>query len=225
MSMNEFPIKEIVRTKRNSVSINIDKDATVTIRAPLYLTDHQLESVVIKKQAWIQRKLVELAKRPQLKNKQFIDGEGFWFLGKLYKLKTVADQAQAVELKEELCVAKSALPKIKEVLMNWYRQEALIKLNERCAEYAKRIGVAPVSIKISNAQKRWGSCGPRGTINFNWRLIMAPLQIIDYIVVHELAHLIERNHSRRFWARVSTISPDYRQHKHWLKENEHLLVV
>lgn len=225
MRAPEFQIKQIIRTQRNSVSIAIGQDATITIRAPHYLPDHQLEEIIRKKQVWIKSKLVDLRKRPQPEKREYIEGEGFWYLGRLYRLKIVDNQSTTVELKEELSVVRSALPEIREILMHWYRNAALLIFIERCATYAKSLGVNPVSIKVSNAQKRWGSCGPNGTINFSWRLVMAPLAVIDYVVVHELTHLIERNHSRRFWSRVSLSFPDFKRHRHWLKENEHRLVV
>ena len=100
-----------------------------------------------------------------------------------------------------------------------FKKEALVKIRERCALYAAITGYKPASVKITSAEKRWGSCGPKGTVNFSWRLILKPLPIIDYVVVHELVHLAERNHSRRFWDKVGAILPDYKLRRRWLKEN------
>ena len=97
------------------------------------------------------------------------------------------------------------------------------KIVERCQYFSELTGYRLVSVKISSARKRWGSCGAKGAINFSWRLALAPPHVIDYVVVHELVHLIERNHSSHFWHRVAEIIPDHRLHRRWLRENGHLL--
>ena len=90
---------------------------------------------------------------------------------------------------------------------------------ERVAFFARSQDVKPGKLCISSARTRWGSCSAKGTLSFTWRLVMAPLDIIDYVVVHELCHLKEMNHSRAFWERVETILPDYKRRRKWLKEN------
>ncbi|HVN67745.1 MAG TPA: M48 family metallopeptidase [Candidatus Sulfotelmatobacter sp.] len=101
--------------------------------------------------------------------------------------------------------------------------EAEKVVRERCGWFAARTGWQPAGIRISNARRRWGSCGINGTLHFSWRLARAPLPVIDYVVVHELAHLAERNHSRRFWAKVAAVLPDFRRQRRWLRKNGHLL--
>jgi predicted metal-dependent hydrolase len=100
----------------------------------------------------------------------------------------------------------------------FYRGQALAVFKERCAVYAERMGVSHGRIGISNASSRWGSCSARGRLRFNWRLVMAPLEVLDYVVVHELAHLKELNHSRRFWTHVEEVMPAFREAKRWLHE-------
>jgi hypothetical protein len=98
-------------------------------------------------------------------------------------------------------------------------------MEERIRHYSGMIGLYPDRLRISNARFRWGSCSRDNSLSFSWRLAMAPSLIIDYVVVHELAHIKEKNHSRSFWALVETMMPDYRKHRHWLKENGHLLDI
>jgi len=100
-----------------------------------------------------------------------------------------------------------------------YRELAAVIIPARVKYYSELTGLYPKKVKISNARKRWGSCGAKGTINIAWRLILFPQEVIDYVVVHELVHLVEHNHSRRFWHRVGQILPDYRVHKQRLREN------
>ncbi len=104
-----------------------------------------------------------------------------------------------------------------------YQKEAPARITERVEFYAKRTGLKYQSIAISNALHRWGSCSPNGKLRFTWRLMLAPQEVIDYVVVHELTHLLEKNHSRAFWAKVREILPQYKKHAAWLKANQHLL--
>ena len=98
------------------------------------------------------------------------------------------------------------------------RTLALDAFIERSVLYAAKMGVAFKKIRLNSAKTRWGSCGPQGNLSFNWRLIQAPTEVLDYVVVHELAHLIERNHSRRFWAKVAQFCPEYKTARKWLRE-------
>lgn len=89
----------------------------------------------------------------------------------------------------------------------------------RVEHYAPRMGVRPARVRVKDLRSLWGSCSARGNLNFNWRLLLAPPEVLDYVVVHELAHLMERSHSRRFWALVSEHCPEQRERRRWLKEN------
>lgn len=106
-----------------------------------------------------------------------------------------------------------------------WRQVAREKITERCRYFSELTGYRPVKVSITSARTRWGSCGAKGSINFSWRLAMVPPEVIDYVIVHELVHLAELNHSSRFWRRVGEIVPDHRLHRRWLWENGHLLSV
>ena len=112
--------------------------------------------------------------------------------------------------------------KAEEVFCTWYREQARAVLSDRVSAYAQQWGFPQPSIRITAAKTRWGSCSSRGGLNFTWRLVQAPLEIIDYVVVHELCHMKQHNHSRAFWALVAEILPDYQKHRYWLKENGYL---
>ena len=109
--------------------------------------------------------------------------------------------------------------------VEWYRKQARQVITVRVKYYADLLGLEVNKIRISNARKRWGSCSAKNNLSFTWRLILAPLEIIDYVVVHELMHIFEKNHSRRFWVRVEEYYPQYRKKRKWLKQNSHLLRV
>jgi len=108
---------------------------------------------------------------------------------------------------------------IKEMLTKWYKDSFGDIVRERIEKYSPELNVAPAKIFIKNQKTRWGSCSTKGNINLNWLLVMTPLEIIDYVIVHELSHLKVMNHSQEFWTLVESILPDYKERRKWLKEN------
>lgn len=145
------------------------------------------------------------------------------FLGKSYIVETRFQQKSIVEVEDKIYVAGSSDAVIKRHLTGWLKQQARMIIQKRVALYAQRAGLSYNLIKITEAETRWGSCSLHKNLNFNWRLVMAPVSVIDYVVTHELAHLTEMNHSRQFWENVRRMFPIYRQYKTWLNRNGQLL--
>jgi hypothetical protein len=116
-------------------------------------------------------------------------------------------------------LTKSAHSKAESVFITWYRGQARMVLTERVDFFAREHAFKIGKIRISSARTRWGSCSSKDTLSFTWRLVMAPLDVIDYVVVHELCHLKEMNHSKAYWAQVEAILPDYKRRRKWLKDN------
>lgn len=224
--MPEIKIDNIIRSKRKTIALVVTQEACLVIRAPFNTPLTTIHRLVQKKRAWIQGKQTMLRKR-HLKAlpKEFVNGEGFWYLGKEYRLEIVKNQDKPVVLEGNLKIAQENLLHAREYLIEWYKEQALQKITKRVEWYAKQTGLEYKSVKITNAQKRYGSCGSKGTLNFSWRLIMAPLRVLDYVVVHELAHLDEKNHSRKFWQKVKVLLPDYQERQEWLRENGARLCV
>lgn len=108
-------------------------------------------------------------------------------------------------------------------VIEWMKAEAERVLSERVKKYSSLTGTSYSSLKLSDAKARWGSCGAKGSLNFAWRLIMCPISVIDYIVVHELSHITYKNHSEGFWARVKTVLPNYTEQQDWLKINRKIM--
>ncbi len=222
-------ISQIIRTKRKTVALLVDHDGRLVVRAPLRATKKQIQQLVEEQAEWI-RGMQEkaLARYPQAKPRRFASGEEFWFLGKLFRLEIVTGACPPLALDEPNCrflLDALAAPQARLVFTKWYRQQAARVLAERVTWAAARYGFSYTKIRITSARTRWGSCSTRGTLSFPWRLVMAPLAVIDYVVVHELVHTRERNHARSFWERVKAIAPDYKQHIKWLAENGHLLGI
>lgn len=223
--MTEITIDKLIRSRRKTISLAITPDGRLIVRAPLKTPVDFIRKFVLKKSSWIKKGQETLKERCK-KNppKEFINGETFLFLGKKYPFKVVDDGVD-IELKDSLNIPRRLLPDAKDFLIDWYKRQALIKISERVNWYSKMAGLRYKSIRTTKAMKRLGSCGHKGTLNFNWCLILAPLGVIDYVVVHELSHLEHMNHSTKFWDKVKALMPDYEQKKKWLKDNSYLLTI
>ncbi len=222
--MKEINIDKIIRSKRKTIALVVAADASLVVRAPMGTTLEYIKELVFKRRFWINQKKLAVNKNGVvLRKKEFVNGEGFLYLGKLYKLKI--RNCDAISLSEYLFFPKNNLNLAHEKMTEWYKKMALKKISERVDFYSKNTGWKYKSIKINDAKSRWGSCGPSGSLNFTWKLIMAPLNVIDYVVVHELAHINEKNHSSKFWNKVKTVLPDYVKREQWLKENRNQMVL
>lgn len=224
--MTEIRIDKIIRSKRRTIALEIARDANLIVRAPYSTPLDFIEKVVFKKRFWIKEKQEIVRDRYQkIVPKEFVSGEGFLYLGNMYKLEFVDVLDMSMVFNNGFQISRKNLYTAKAILIAWYKEQAYQKISERVDWHSSLSGLKYNKIKISGAQKRWGSCSAKGNLNFSWRLIMAPLRVIDYVVVHELAHLEENNHSKRFWNKIKIMLPDYKQYKEWLKENRHLLVL
>ena len=150
-------------------------------------------------------------------------------MGKEYLLAHAPQLNKGVYLQLEKIVVspgpKNDPRSIKKLIRAWYYAEAGKVLAERIAVYAPKLAVNPRKVAVKEPRRQWGSCTRKGSLNFNWKLVMAPIEIVDYVVVHELSHLRHLNHSRDFWQTVAAIVPDYKQRRKWLKANGHKLEI
>jgi predicted metal-dependent hydrolase len=217
-------IDQIIRTRRKTIAIIVDRDGALVVRAPLKASTRQIQELVEKKEQWIRSKQ-EFVKTvyPSAKSKVYQDGEEFLYLGKSYPLRIVDKIKPAVILDGYFYVDKKRLSNAELIMTRWYKDQARQVLTARTSQFASLWLYHFGRIKITSANTRWGSCNSKGTLCFTWRLVMAPLPIIDYVVVHELVHLIHKNHRKEFWRQVETILPDYKQSIQWLKLNGAML--
>ena len=216
----------IIRSKRKTFALEVRRDGSLVVRVPLRATRAQVEALISQKGDWIKAKQ-ELVKSlyPPVPPKEYVNGEGFLYLGQSYKLAILDGAAEPLVLSDQFYLARLSLPDAPAVFKAWYRQQAFDVISHRVECYASRDGFVYKGVKISQARTRWGSCGPTGALSFSWRLVMAPLRVIDYVVVHELVHLQVKNHSTDFWGKVKTLMPDYQQQVAWLKQNGHRLTL
>ena len=212
-------IDEFIRAKRRSISIQIQPDGRLIVRAPMRLAEKTVRAFVESKANWILRKKAEVALRPAVTVRHFRDGELFLLLGREIPLRLAPGQRAALTLTDAFLLSPKAQPKAAGVFEKWYKAYALKLLTERVALYAMQHGFQPGRIRITSARTRWGSCSSNGTLSFTWRLVMAPLDVVDYVVIHELVHLRVHNHSKDFWDGVVALMPDYKRHMGWLKSH------
>jgi hypothetical protein len=219
-------IDEIIRSKRHSFSLEVKPDGRLIVRAPEAATDKQVKAIVAQKTAWIVQTRSKVAKRfPTARPKTFTPGDIFWYLGKQYPLRLTARKRPPLELDSVFLLSRSAQDRAKAVFIQWYREETRQITHSLIDKYVKQYGFKVNQITITSARTRWGSCSGRNNLNFTYRLSMAPLHVIEYVVVHELSHLKERNHSSAFWQEVNKIWPNYQQDRKWLKQNGALLTL
>ncbi len=206
--------------KRRTVSIIIRSNNRVDVLAPTLMPAYLIHRFVKEKQSWIHKKLQCNANiRASYRPKTFTAGEYFELIGKSYQLH-LTDLNTAIHISGDQLIAPGSAPdKLQKLLIVWYRQKADEYFQQRSQYFATKVAVLPASIGVKTYKSRWGSCHHDGRIYFNWRLIMAPEWVIDYVIVHELCHLIHHNHSKLFWQTVEKNMPDYRQAKSWLKKH------
>ncbi|MCF6277134.1 MAG: M48 family metallopeptidase [Anaerolineales bacterium] len=215
-----FSAFKIIRSQRKTIALVIRPDGMLIVRAPQRATRKQINDMLEKHADWIEKKQTRAkAMQADFTPRQFVADETFPFRGKYYALQLSDAEKPTLALNGSFQLAKSALAQAEHVFEAWYRQQAREIFTARVMFYAGKYHFDYAKIRLSSARTRWGSCSTRGNINLTWRLVMTPPQIIDYVVVHELCHLREHNHSQAFWAQVAAILPDYKLRRQWLREN------
>jgi predicted metal-dependent hydrolase len=220
-------IDRILRSRRKSFSIQIDETGTLIVRAPWNATDRTIYEIVARKRAWIEKKLHTARERSRrIQNRSFKEGDRYLYLGEWFPLSINHIPQTGIHFQLErgrFQLDLNERHRARDLMIEWYRIQAKHVLAEQAVRYACSTGLSYRKINITGAQKRWGSCSCSGNLNFSWRLVMAPVEVIAYVVVHELVHLREQNHSPRFWKLVSDFLPEYRSRRSWLNEKGYLL--
>ena len=183
--MGENKKYTIIKSFRKSYSITVERDGTVTIRAPFFMSERRIREIIEERKDWIEKAQNKLASRAE----------------RLNSLTPIT--------KDEIDSLKAAAKPI---------------IEEKVRHFADKIGVEYGKITIRNQRTRYGSCNAKGNLNFNCLIMLMPNEIIDYVIVHELCHIKEMNHSRRFWNEVESVLPDYKERRKWLKQNGKFLI-
>jgi len=214
----------VIRSRRKTIAIEVTREGEVLVRAPLRLASREVSAFVDRHRAWVARKLAQAGARERSREPG-CPGQGtiVHYLGEPHRLRFIEGGAYLRRENGEFLLGSDLADRANTLLRTWYRARAREVLEDRVAELAGRMGLAVRGVRITDAKERWGSCSASGTLNFAWRLVMLPPGIIDYVIVHELAHLVAFNHSRLFWECVARIIPDHGARRRWLREHEHRL--
>ncbi|MBT2699784.1 M48 family metallopeptidase [Bacillus sp. ISL-40] len=214
---------EINYKNRTSMGIYIDVYGNVEIQAPKGTSDELILQLLEEKWDWIQQKSTEMKDRTLgQKVKVYDHGETFLYLGDEYSIQV----SQDITIKKDYVVLEGDKlyiyvkqledEKIKQALKRFYYQQCKTLVERSIRSYQSNFKIKPRSIRISDNNRNWGTCDSRQLLTFNWKLAMAPLKVIEYVVVHEMCHMVHLNHDRSFWRLVGKIIPEYEQMENWL---------
>ncbi len=214
----------ITRQKRRSISIQFNVEGKLQIKAPHSMSDPHIKRFLLLKSSWIEKQKTKFENSLNWRIPQpIISEKRIPYLGQHYTIKCCIAPALSVFFdKHTLIVAHPKGTSSEDLycfLIQWYKQQALEILSDRVAFFAHKLKVSPTTIRVKSLRSRWGSCSSLKAINLNWCLIKVPLDIADYVVVHELCHLIHMDHSQKFWDLVATIVPDWKAKRKWLHEH------
>lgn len=213
--MSKNPSFEIIRASRRSISIQISKNHGLIVRAPFSVPEDIIHAFVDRKSDWIRKHLTKHTEQLIQKNNTL------YYLGQSHLFEYNLLQKETVDRNEWFFTFTGKVQDNSSeyaTLIKWYRKQARIHLAQRVSYYSEKHGLPYEQIRITSAITQWGSCSAHNNLNFPWRLVMVPREVIDYVVVHELAHTIHKNHSSRFWGLVESIMPDWKEHRAHLKE-------
>jgi len=220
-----FLVDEIIRRKRKTLAIIVQPDGSVQVRAPLRASKAAIQEFIEKNRDWIEKQKAKALAAPSPLPRQYVPGEMFLYLGTRYPLEFVEGGRERLRLDGAFKLAASQQKEAARVFGRWYREQARQVLTERVAFFARQHGFQYRRIRITSARTRWGSCSTMGFLSFSWRLILAPPEVVDYVVIHELVHTVIHNHSKQFWQRLGVLLPEYREHRKWLRDHGRELLI
>lgn len=234
-TMIEYTLEH--RPEAKDIIISVDWIDGVRVVSPPEVDEIRLREVLHKKSPWIISKWYEFEEVSAPSSpKEYVSGEKFLYIGRSYRLKVEKDSTVIVPslvfqhgrfnaTVSSKLTSKELSDQLRPLFVNWYMQHGQAKLNERLRIYIPKMGVTPSKLQLKDQKMRWGSCATDRSIYINWRIMMAPMKVIDYVLVHEMGHLKYPNHSTDFWQFVRSILPDYDERKEWLRINGPLLTL
>jgi len=212
---------KIIKSKRRTLSLSINENAELIVRAPNQISNKRIEEFIIEKSKWINKNKNLMQSRINEMNDSDSD---YLFLGNIYPLIKVNENPNKIDFNgTEFITSIENQDKIKASLKSWYKikfkEIAIPRLNYFSDKYNLKIN----QVRFKNQKTLWGSCSSKNNINLNYLLVMAPMLVIDYVIIHELVHTVHKNHSENFWNAVEAIMPDYKKAKKWLNKNGYKL--
>lgn len=214
----EFEIRRTPR--RRTLGLTVDRGGELIVHAPESADDEELRRWIERKLLWVHRKLAQKREMNTAgrRSPEFVSGESFFYLGKNHRLRLVDDGQVPLELSEDwFRLRRQDLPEAANHFRKWYVTMGTSWLVNRVEAWVPRTNARPGRITVGDLGYHWGSCGRSGALHFNWRLLQLPVRLIDYVVVHELIHLIRHDHSREYWRVLDRVLPDWQQRKAMLE--------
>lgn len=216
----------VIRSKRATADVIIERDGSVLVRAPDWVSDEVVADIVASRNYWIYKGLAEWRDLNATRVlREYRGGEGFLYLGRSYRLTLASDQVEHLKLidgrfsLQRRLVERGEIEAARVAFRDFYIVSGRQRLERRVNYFAPKVGVTPKGVQVRDLGSRWASCSPGGELAFNWKCMMAPQTVIDYIVVHELCHLHHRDHTGEFWNEVDKVIPDFLERKEWLRRH------
>lgn len=214
------------------MGIYIDVYGNIELRVPKSTTDVQIQDLIESKWSWIVKKQLEQKEKTKgFKEKNYQEAEELLYLGRHYPIKIVVNASSStasvrfVDEVLEISVQSHDETVIKKLMVKFYKQQCKRLVETRIKVYQSYFKVKPKNIKITSNKQNWGTCNSLRELTFNWKLAMAPLDVIDYVVIHEMCHMVHMNHDRSFWRLVGKYMPDYEEKQAWLQASHWKMVV
>ena len=223
----ETPIEIVFSKKRKTISIQVKQDS-IRVLSTYWISKNSVREFILKNESWIRKKLADQKLRVKPVT-NLVNNEKLTLCGKNYTQKVISEPIIEPEIRSETIIisnnfkTRKTFGSIESQILKLLKDFSFKILQKKTFEFSQIMDVRYNSVKIKNYKSRWGSCSSKGDISFNWKIIFAPENIIEYLVVHELSHLIHFNHSKSFWNKVGEFQHNYKENKKWLKENGYKL--
>ena len=216
-----YPVIIKVTNRKKTISIRIEKK-NILISTPYFVQDSYILNLLEKKRKWINENFLKIS----TKKNMYVEKGEIFYLGEKYKiqLKKGINNDIVVKNSNLEITYKGKNIRFRKIIEEWYKRKCFILLEERLLFFSKKIKVEYKNFKIRSYKRRLGSCDNKKCLSFNWKLILMPKEIIDYVVIHELCHILHFNHSQLFWKEVSIYCPEYKKKKNWINENINLFI-
>jgi predicted metal-dependent hydrolase len=218
------------RKRKKTISLRIINESEILVSAPYFTPTNEVNRFIKEKQNWI-NKTIQKYKKDSFKNKakEYNTGEHFFYLGQSYPLEVFFEpfENEGVVFWNNIfhLNTRGNRDLRKSCFVSWYKKKAHDFIRQRVDFFSRMLNLRYGNFKITSAQSRWGACSEDNNLTFSFRLIMAPPDIIDYVIVHELSHIKEKNHSPKFWKLVEVVIPEYKKYRRWLKDNHHKFIL
>jgi len=205
--------------RRRTLEITVERDGTLVLRVPEACPPQRLENFARDRELWVQTRLAEREPlAPAARPREYVSGESFFYLGREHRLVLVEDrEASPLRLRgSQFKLRRDQAHRGRFYFIRWYTRNAKAWLRRCVRAWQDRLEVKPTAVEVQDLGNRWGSCGTGGRLNFHWKTILLPPTAVEYVVVHEMVHLLVPDHSRDFWTRLERAMPDWRSRKDWL---------